>query len=147
MHAVLQEISDRTSLITEVNQRRGPAIPREERADGTAARAPGPGEDPAIPENFDKTLGGIISSEGAGTVLRVSGTLTRKGDHVYDHWLDRLMTFLMLVIMSIKACVGLEAGPRAGHMHAAKLALHDVSAYKWVEYTLSATAMRREGGL
>ena len=47
--------------------------------------------------------------------MYVSCTVGKKGENIYEGWLDRVYALLCLV--AFKAAIGLEIGPRGGHAH------------------------------
>ena len=64
------------------------------------------------PEDFDVTLGAVLSEHG-GERMDVSMTVGRKGVDIYTFWMLRL--FILLSWITVKAAIGEEVGPNGGH--------------------------------
>ena len=106
-HEQVTEINPENPNVTESNTEA-----QEEQQTGVEANRQElqPGHPPA---GFDRTLGGVLSPD--GEYMAVSATVARRGDHVFEPWLDRVFMFLSFV--ATKAGVALEVGSRAGHAH------------------------------
>jgi hypothetical protein len=67
----------------------------------------------AASDEFDATLGGVLSSD--GTRLEISATIGIRGSNILEMWVTKAYDFFKLT--SESAALGLEVGPKGGAAH------------------------------